>query len=315
MSKKDCLRDGMKIYDTPYIGGKKAVRPGFNCFPCTTPEGSKYRLTAYFERQLYIELVSVLDWEVPSWWDKDFFLWCLYRIGFVGIINTPKYGTIPQPCTAGAERTVFYQPSKIMVSNPLIRKVEYKLGEDAALLKLCPDYFGAWDLIHEYAEMLACIWQSSKMNVLNTRLAWFLASTNKASSETLKKIIEAIDEGDSAIIVDAALFNDKADTKGDGTPWQEFKNDVDKYYINDKLVDDFESVLDSFKREIGIPVMSDKKERMLTNEVEAETQYSLTKIDVWMDTLERTLENVFEVFPDLRGKLSVKIHDAYEGRC
>ena len=51
----------------------------------------------YFRRYLLQKILSVYEFDgIPEHWSKDYFLYTLFVWGFVAIIETDKFGVIPQ---------------------------------------------------------------------------------------------------------------------------------------------------------------------------------------------------------------------------
>lgn len=70
-----------------------------------------------------------------------------------------------------------------------------------------------------------------------------------------------------------------------------------------------------FLNRIGIPTANtDKKERLITSEVEANTQQSFSAMDMSLKEVQRGIEQAIEIFPELEGNLSVKWRVEVNGR-
>ena len=76
-------------------------------------------LGAYFRRYLFQKAVSVFDIRCPETWSKEYFWFVLYGAGYIGVLDVPGMGVIPQYCTYKGYN-VFYQPNSFIVSNPAI---------------------------------------------------------------------------------------------------------------------------------------------------------------------------------------------------
>ena len=93
------------------------------------------RLQRYFQRYLLQKAVAVFKWDIPETWDRDYFLYTLYAYGYTAIINTDKFGVIPQWGALGGYN-VFYRPSYIVITNPLIPElVKPTIGVDCTIIK------------------------------------------------------------------------------------------------------------------------------------------------------------------------------------
>ena len=167
------------------------------------------------------------------------------------------------------------------------------LGREAALLKLTPDYFGVYDIITKYSAELKEIDTSIRSAARNSRLAYALIASDDKSARTLKAIREKIINGDD-VIVDEKILKDKTDPSK--LPWHEFDRDVKNSYILGDLLDARRSTLVDFYREIGVRMLDDKKERMLTAEVDAGNAETFIRSEVWIETLKESCEKVNTLF-------------------
>ena len=100
-------------------------------------------LAQFFKRYLLQEAMAPFTFTLPSNWYKNYFLYVLYVIGCVGVIDTDKYGIIPQHGVPSGFNEQ-YQPFRFMIANPLIKTDPegYIINEECAVIKLQPDYSG-----------------------------------------------------------------------------------------------------------------------------------------------------------------------------
>ena len=120
---------------------------------------------------MFQRALSVLEIDLPEEWNgsiKDFFNWCLYRIGFVAVFYDKKFGLSFQPCALNGY-DFYYRPTKAIVSNPslLFGSKTFRIGKDCEILKLTPDYMGIWDIIDYYAEKLSLLDNAINMSIIN----------------------------------------------------------------------------------------------------------------------------------------------------
>ena len=59
---------------------------------------AKSNVAFMFARYLLQKAISVFEWTLPETWNKDYFLYALYCFGHLAIVNTDKFGVIPQAC-------------------------------------------------------------------------------------------------------------------------------------------------------------------------------------------------------------------------
>lgn len=260
-------------------------------------------LSRFFRRYLLETAVSVFDWKVPKLWAKNYFLYCLYGFGYVAVIDTAKYGVIPQHCGLGGY-TVFYQPAYALITNPKLslEKTQYNIGTDCEILQLQPDYGSIMDLIGYYGDMMAMCAEGAATNVMNTKLAYVFASDHKTAAETFKKMYDQIQSGKPAVAVDKELFDDNGNPR-----WTMFAQNLQQNFIADKIQMQLQAYQTDFMRAIGVPAVGqEKKERLITDEVNVGNSECKTRADMWLETLKAGCDRVNEMFGDkLEEKLSV----------
>ena len=68
-------------------------------------------------------------------------------------------------------------------------------------------------------------------------------------------------------------------------------------YLTTDQLRDIQTVLNSFDNEIGIPTVPyEKKERMVTSESESRQKDSKARVEIWVETLNRSFKNVNALF-------------------
>ena len=249
-------------------------------------------LQRYFARYLLQKTISVFKWDMPKTWSKNYLLYTLYCWGYVAVINTDKFGVIPQQCTLGGF-DVFYQPKFATVANPLLRGIlNPVIGKQCELLRLQPDYGGVMDIVNFYADMLALSAETASTNLLNSKLAYVFASDGKAGAESFKKLYDQIASGEPAAYIDKNLYRD------DGTPtWNFFNQNLKETYIAGDILNDMRLWEMKFDNEIGIPTTNTtKKERLITDEANSAIEESRTKAQLWLDELQESCRKINSMF-------------------
>ena len=252
-------------------------------------------LSRFFQRYLLQDVISVYKWNMPKTWAKDYFLYTLYCFGYVAIIETDKYGVIPQACGLNGY-DVFYRPTNAVISNPLLSGIlQPRIDSQCAIIKLQPDYGGVMDLVTKYADIMAMTMQTAGCNIEASKLAYVFTAENKAGAEAFKKMFDQIASGKPMVVQDAKL------KKSDGnSAWEMFSNNLRNNYIAGDLLVDLQKWRNMFCTEIGIPnANTEKKERMLTDEVNANNQETFTKADMWLQEINDGIEKAKKLFPTL----------------
>ena len=253
---------------------------------------------AYWQRSLFQRAISTIDFKgLPDTWEsnvRDFFYWCIFAYGYVGVFNTDEFGLSFQP--GGLYGFDFYyQPTEFIVANPKLNK-RFKIHKECELIKLCPDFRGIWDIISYYAMLLSALDSGINMSIVNNKFAWLLGAKNKAAAESLKKAIDKINSGEPAVVLDQSLLAQDPQSKEEPWSFLERSNLKQSYLTTDQLMDR-STLLSSFDAEIGIRSLPyNKKERLVTAEAESREQDSTARLMVWKATLDSSLELVNKMF-------------------
>ena len=249
-------------------------------------------LARYFRRYLLFKAISVFEWELPKNWDKDYFLYSLYCIGHVCIVNTDKFGIIPQHCSLSGYG-VFYQPTQAIVSNPLLRGLKtLRIGVQTELIKLNYDYCGIMDIINYYADLMALSAETAGTNLLNCKLAYIFATSSKSGAESIKKMYDKFASGEPIIAYDKALLDDNGKLN-----LQMFNQNLKQTYIAGDVLTDLRKYEDDFLTMIGVPnANTDKKERLITDEVNSNNIEVKCLASEWLENLKQCCNKVNAMF-------------------
>ena len=248
-------------------------------------------------RALWQRAISGTTFKLPEEWKKArrYFKNVLFGLGYIGVIKSPQYGIIPQMCTISGYG-LFLQPTNLLVCQPLC-EFEGVIGEDCQVIHI-GDYMGIWDIIEHYAIRLSIAITSLDCALMNERISLLAAGKNKAATETLKYLYEKISAGEPfAVYDDKTLKSNDLDEKSE--PIWTYSQDVQSQYISDKLLADIDTILQQFDREVGIAAVGEKKERMLTNEVDLQLEDSNARASSWFECLSDSFDLTNDLFPSL----------------
>lgn len=264
-------------------------------------------LSQYFRRYLLQKAMSLYKWNLPKNWSKSYFLYVLYGIGYISVVNTNKFGVIPQDCTLTGYN-VFYQPTNAIISNPLLRGIlEPQIGTQCTIIRLQPNYNGIMDIVGYYADMLALCAESVGMNLLNTHLSYVFAASNKTAAESFKKLFDRVASGEPCTVIDKSLFRD------DGSKaWEAFEQNLKQVYISSDILSDMRKIEAMFDTDIGIPnANTDKRERLVTDEVNANNVETQSKCALWLEQLKESIAETNNMF-GLELSVDWRFPEAYE---
>lgn len=250
-------------------------------------------LQRFFARYLLQKAMSVFKWDLPETWDRDYFLYVLYGIGYIAVLNTDKYGVIPQQCGLDGYN-IFYQPKRALVTNPLLKGLRsLDIGTQCTLIKLQPDYGSVMDLVGFYADMMALTAETAGVNLVNSRLSYVFFGKNKNTAESQKKLFDRVASGEPATFVDTALY----DVQSGNPSWIPFQQNVGQNYIAGDALADLRKWEMMFDTDIGIPnANTDKKERLISDEVNANNVEVTSKADLWLDQLQKSFAQTRKMF-------------------
>lgn len=244
------------------------------------------RLRRYFRKYLFQKAISVFKWNLPEEWDNDYFLYTLYGLGYVAVIDTDQYGVICQGGALGGYN-LYYRPSYIIITNPLIRgTITANLEKDCALIKLQPDYSSIMDIVGYYADLMALASESTGINLLNVKSGTVFGAQNKAQAESYKKMYDTLSDGDPAVVIDKTMLDDQ------GKPtWFPFTQHLKESYVVTDLLSDMRKIEAMFDTDIGIPnANTDKRERLITDEVNANNVETATRCELWLESIRKGID-------------------------
>lgn len=263
-------------------------------------------LARFFRRYLAQKIVSRFDFNIPDAWAKNYFQYVLVLNGHIAVLETDKYGVIPQACTLGGYN-VYYQPTRALIANPAFNKsYDLRIGVQTEIIKFMPDYGGAFDLIAYYADLMAVASETFGVNILNSKLSYVFTAKNKASAESFKKLFDKVASGQPAAVIDKDLL----DEEGRDT-WQYFAQNLRNNYIAPDLLQTLRQIEQEFDTVIGIPnANTDKRERLITDEVNANNIETYSRVNLWLDTMNEDMQRVNDMFGlDLSVSLNKFVED------
>lgn len=246
----------------------------------------------YWFRYLFKRVISVFKFEIPENWARNYFEYVLFGLGFGAVVKTDKFGVIFQKCGLQG-LNVYYQPTNAIISNRFLRGIiTPKIGLQTELVRLQPDYTSICDIVSYYAQKLALAAEAVDINLINSKLAYVFAASDKTVAESMKKLYDNISSGNPAAFADSKLFDD------DGKPrWLPWCNDLKANYIAGELTADMRTILNDFDSIVGIPnANTTKRERMLTDEVNSNNIETESLSELWLEELKLSCDKVNKMF-------------------
>lgn len=270
------------------------------------------KTATFFRRYLLQKAMSVFEWEMPSHWSRDYFLYSLYCTGCVAVVNTDKFGVIPQHGVPFGYN-VFYQPRQISIANPLLKGVKSPIiGEQCTVFRMTADWGGIMDLVNFYGDYMALIAQGVGVNIINTKLAYVFGADSMATAESFKKAADQVESGKPFVVVDKNLFTDSGDF---ATPF--FQQNLQQNFITPEMLEAWRTIENMFCTAVGIPnANQNKKERLIVDEVNANNTETVTMCDMWLSSWKQSAEETVAMFGEsARVTVDWRVKPAEKGGC
>ena len=248
-------------------------------------------LAMYFRRYLLQRAMSVFKWTAPDYWNMDYFKYILYCWGYVAIVNTNEFGVIPQQCSLGGYN-VFYAPTYAIIANPKLKGIlEPVIDKQCTIIKLQPDYGGIMDMVAYYADQLALCGEAAAMNIQNSKLGYVVGAKSKTIAEAIKKAFDMIMAGEPLTVYDKELAGE------DSPLFDTFCQNLAQNFIAEDILEAMRRIENEFCTRIGINnTNTDKKSRMLVDEVNANNEEIRTLADMWLESLKESCRKTREMF-------------------
>lgn len=246
----------------------------------------------FYQRYLLKKALAVFKWTLPAWWDENYFLYVLYCRGYAAIFNSENFGVIPQECGLKGYN-VFYRPTDVIIANPLLTDIRsLSIGKEAVLMQLQPDYCGVLDLCGHYAEKMALVSSAINQNLWHTKISTVFFAGSDAEQQSIKKAFDRMTDGDPMVVVHKNMRDADGNLK-----YEVFNRDVKQSYVIDQLIADLRKIEAEFDTRIGVPnANTDKKERLITDEVNANNVETHILADMWMDSIQDGIKQIKDMF-------------------
>lgn len=266
----------------------------------------------FWMRALYQRALSVFDFKnLPADFNEqevNLLYYMLYVQGYCGSFNTIEYGNIINPISFNGYN-IFFSPDKFLVNNSVLNATDkkefkiYHLGDKynddfnaddyGVVLKLSPDYQGIYDILVYYAEKLANMSAALDMNIENSKFAYVLGANSRSGKTFLKKLIDKIHSGVSAIVYDSQIT-----PSGDIDTFEFFNRDnLKSSYMVTEFNKDTQTLINQFDAEIGIiNIPYEKKERMTEFESKSKQSDGIARAALWKDTMQRSWDEYNELY-------------------
>lgn len=249
-------------------------------------------LTAYYRNWALKKIFGAFEFSgIPDTWDYDYFLTRLFIDGHIAVTDT-EIGVIPLRCGITGVN-VFEHPTTAIFANPVLGNFQRDLfGDDpktsCALIKLQYDYTGVMPLVYKYAALLSECDISINVNMRNSKVAFIGFVDSKQQAATMEKLFTEIESGKPAVYV----------KKGDALTQEDiYYNHVKETYIANDVQLLKQSIINDFLTEVGLNnANTDKRERLIVDEVNANDEEIRANVQHWLDTMSEGIRRANSLF-------------------
>lgn len=249
--------------------------------------------TAHYRTELMKLVGGIFNIECPDDWDRDYIRDTLLRFGYI-IVTDTDFGVLPlQGSLQGYN--YFNNPTNVIINVPLIPGLYRTIGTDCELLYLqrFPQtrvYYNFVKIVDIYAQRLASADAAIDVNLMNSRMAYVAEAETKAQAESIKAAYDKVSNGEPLVVY-------RKDVALNSTGLNVFFNNVKQNYIADMVQDSKRTIINEFLTAIGINnANTDKRERLVTGEVNANNEELVANTTIWKENLERCCDKINAMF-------------------
>ena len=255
----------------------------------------------YYKNFLTEKLIKIFKYDglpatIPQEALEDYIL----HFGFAGITKNRHYGLVAVPATKyGVGLYPRYEPLA-QYCTPLMQGRDLIIGRDIVIVKNNTYQLSCMPLVERYARQLADADSSITIALDNARINQIPCFDDEESAESYKAFMIANRLGQVDTVADSSFMQ-----RGNFIEYQ--TNNQSSLSL--ALVETRNEILRSFLLEIGITVASGKKERMVVDEVNVNSQLLMFNLHDMLDSRKQAMEEVNRIYGT---NISVELSDEYQ---
>ena len=223
--------------------------------------------------------------------------------GFCAVFNHPKFGLVT--CGGGLSGIdKYYLPNRFVYAQPALGSGNLIIDKNCVVIYNCStDQYtqsGLSEIIQRSARLLADIDSSISILTINTRATKLNVAANDSIAKTVNHAMQKIADGEIETINTQSLL-DLYKT----VDW----NSEQKQQEIIELLNAKQQIMASFLSEIGVKNFTEKKERLITDEVTADDQLLTINVEDMLNYRKNGIEKINKMF---NTSISVKRNPSYD---
>ena len=269
-------------------------------------EGEFNASNTYYWEWALKKILSRFELEnAPEEWPINYFWLHLFLDGKISILDT-ELGIIPLKCGVTGIN-VWDRPTDIIIANHILGSFNRKIGVDAALVHLQYNFMGVTPILQRFSTLLSMCDSAISVNLMNSKVAFIGFVDDAAQAKTMQKMYDEISSGVPAVFA----------RKGQVSPENFMFNSVKNTFIADDVMLLRRKIVNDFLSDIGINNANlDKRERLNTDEVNANNEEMRFNILNWIDTISEGLDVANKLYGlNLKVKLREVTTESEKASC
>lgn len=248
--------------------------------------------TAFHSRELMRIIKGRYDFTLPgnaegqkawrmNWWRE-----LLFGYGSLAIFYTRRNGWLP--LAYGVERLdEQYNPLVIRSIGVTEDTMDIRgiVGVNCCIVQAFDDYYGYYDIVTHYATMLANIDKGIEVNQMITSVGLYAEADSPKDAQDIKRAFSEATTGKPLVV-------EVAKKGGAAREYKTFFNKPKDSYLVGEYLNARATVINQFLTSVGINnANTDKKERLVTDEVNSNNDLISITGDYVLDNIRRGLED------------------------
>lgn len=247
---------------------------------------SQFNASAIMHRdELIRSAMGAISFEnVPENWNVPYMKKHLLLGGYFAISDTPM-GILPLRCGVTGV-SVWEEPTEYIINNPRFSsEVRGVIGEDGALVRLQYNYGNICDILDFYSAMLSACDSAISVNLINSKSSMIAECDSEAEAKSFKLMIDDIQVGKPAVFVRKGLHGKLNVLRAKDT------------YIATDIQDLKRTIKNDFLSLFGVNnANTTKRERLISDEVNANNQELEDSISHWRECIQEGLDDANRIF-------------------